>query len=236
MSWQGIPYPSFISNTIDAGLTVTKIPEVLVNTGFGWDTVAGSVVAAFIGAALPTALAFHTLRRNDNLAAAERANQLADLAEARETQIQLARMTFNAQVLSSNRQQWINNLRENVSCYISLLGVELSLRTLYDVQKKSPNQASGSHFDTLQQSIENKRKISELATKIELMLNPNELTTKALLQCIREVDKIIRNEEPLMFFKEESEASKQFARKIKSLKRVTQRCLKNEWKRVKEGK
>ena len=41
MAWQGIPYPSFISNTIDAGLTVTKIPEIIVDTGIGWDTILG---------------------------------------------------------------------------------------------------------------------------------------------------------------------------------------------------
>lgn len=233
MAWQGIPYPPF---TVDAGLAVTKIPELVVNTGFGWDTVAGSVVAAFIGAALPTGVAFYTLWRNDRNAAQERANQLADLTKTRETQVELAEMAFNSQVLSSNRQQWINTLRGYISTFISILGNEISLKYLYSIQQKSENKEKGNHIETLQLSLENKKTINELTAHIELMLNPRELTSKALLQCLREIKKLVYDEDPHMFYQKDSEVNKMYVKKKKSLIRVSQRCLKSEWKRVKSGK
>ncbi|QHP55030.1 hypothetical protein EH203_14985 [Pectobacterium carotovorum subsp. carotovorum] len=235
MAWQGVPYPSFTSNTLDAGLTVTKIPELIVNTGFGWDNVVGSVIAALVGAALPTAIAWYTIKKNDNAAARERANQLADLNAARETQIRLAEMSFNAQVLSNNRQQWINNLRDSISSFISLLEVEVTLRSLYKIQS-DPNQKDvGNRHDTFEKSLDTKRKLKSISTSVELLLNPTELTSKAILRCIRELMKMLGVEDTTVYFDPESESNKKFNKHIRSLKKVSQRCLKNEWKRVKAG-
>lgn len=234
MSWQGIPYPSFASNTLDAGLTVTKIPEIIVDTGIGWGTIIGAILAALIGAALPAAVTFYTIKKNDNKAAFERANQLADLSQARATQLRLAEISFNAQVLSTNRQEWINNLRDNIAKFISLLGVEISIRNLFNAQRQS-SRNDGNIIDTYQNSLESKQKISQLSIEIELMLNPAELTSKAILQCIRELRNMINNEVPLMLSTEGSVVNIEYKNKTRSLIRVTQRCLKNEWKRVKAG-
>lgn len=137
MAWQGIPFPSFFSSTLDAGLTVTKIPELIVNTGFGWDNVAGSVTAAFIGAALPTAIAWYTIKKNDDNAAVDRQHQQADLEAARKTQLQMSQLAFNAQVLSANRQQWINHLRDNCAEFIKYAEKNKNLRRFYAAEKKA---------------------------------------------------------------------------------------------------
>lgn len=54
MSWLGIPYPLSETRFLDSGiLSVSKVPEISVNTGFGWDNVVGTILAAFVGALIP---------------------------------------------------------------------------------------------------------------------------------------------------------------------------------------
>lgn len=239
MAWQGIPFPSFVSSTLDAGLTVTKIPELIVNTGFGWDNVAGSVTAAFIGAALPTAIAWYTIKKNDDNAAVDRQNQQIDLEAARKTQLQMSQLAFNAQVLSANRQQWINNLRDNCAEFIKSAEKHKNLRRFYTAEKKGIGWGKGTeqqaviYFDGF---LDAGYRMSEIATKIELMLNPTEMTSRAILYCLRSINEMFENEVIDMFFVEGSEVKIQYDKLTKSFVKVTQRCLKNEWKRVKSGK
>lgn len=239
MAWQGIPFPLFVTNTLDAGLTVTKIPELIVNTGFGWDNVAGSVTAAFIGAALPTAIAWYTIKKNDDNAALDRQNQQSDLEATRETQLQMSQLAFNAQVLSANRQQWINNLRDNCAEFVKFAEQHKHLRRFYAAEKKGINWGNGTeqqaaiYFDGF---LDAGYRMSEMATKIELMLNPTEITSRAILHCLRSIIEMFEKEQIDMFFVDGSEVKKEYGNLIKSFVKVTQRCLKNEWKRVKSGK
>jgi len=239
MAWQGIPFPSFVTNTVDAGLTVTKIPEIVVNTSFGWDNVAGSIAAAFIGAALPTAIAWYTIYKNDQKAATDRNNQQDDLEKARETQVHLAEMAFNAQVLSGNRQQWINTLRSYCSEFIMSSEKNKRYRRLHSAELDGLGWGHGSkdkanqYFDNL---IDSEHRLVELGTNIELMLNPSELTSKAILLSKCRIISLLENEDIRMFYQEGSEVKKEYDKYRASFVKVPPRCLKREWERVKTGK
>lgn len=225
MAWQGIPYPSFISNTLDAGLTVTKIPEIIVDTGIGWDTIFGSVLAAFIGAALPTAVAWYTIKKNDDLAATDRDNQR-----------HLAEMAFDSQVLSTNRQQWINTLRSYCSEFIMSCEKHKRYRRLHTAEREGArwgngkNEKADEYFDVV---VDSEHRILELATNIQLMLNPHEWTSKAILMCQKSMIYMLENEEISTFYEEGSEVEKAYRRLKELYIKSSQRCLKTEWKRVK---
>ncbi|EMW0953270.1 TPA: hypothetical protein R6W42_000805 [Citrobacter freundii] len=239
MAWQGIPFPSFLTNTLDAGLTVTKIPEIVVNTGFGWDNVTGSVIAALVGASLPTAIAWYTIKKNDDSAALDRANQVSDLRESRQTQLELAQLAFNAQVLSTNRQQWINALRDNCAEFIKVTEKHKNLRRFYVAEKKGISWRNGTEEQAaiyFERFLEAGYQMSEIATKIELMVNPSEITSRAILFCLKSIIGLFEKEKIEMFFSDGSEVKKEYEKLTSSLVKVTQRCLKNEWKRVKSGK
>ncbi|MBS2793633.1 hypothetical protein [Klebsiella pneumoniae] len=225
MAWQGIPYPSFISNTIDAGLTVTKIPEIIVDTGIGWDTIFGSVLAAFIGAALPTAVAWYTIKKNDDLAATDRDNQR-----------HIAEMAFDSQVLSTNRQQWINTLRSYCSEFIMSCEKNKRFRRLHSAERdearwnNGTNEKANEYFAV---AVDSEHRILELATNIQLMLNPHEWTSKAILKCQENMIFLLENENINMFYEDDSEVEKAYRRLKRLYIKSTQRCLKTEWKRVK---
>ncbi|EOV4930319.1 TPA: hypothetical protein PCC25_004680 [Klebsiella quasipneumoniae] len=225
MAWQGIPYPSFISNTIDAGLTVTKIPEIIVDTGIGWDTIFGSVLAAFIGAALPTAVAWYTIKKNDDLAATDRDNQR-----------HIAEMAFDSQVLSTNRQQWINTLRSYCSEFIMSCEKNKRFRRLHSAERdearwnNGTNEKANEYFAVV---VDSEHRILELATNIQLMLNPHEWTSKAILKCQENMIFLLENENIYMFYEDDSEVEKAYRRLKRLYIKSTQRCLKTEWKRVK---
>ncbi|HCT5888878.1 hypothetical protein OW959_19310 [Klebsiella pneumoniae] len=225
MAWQGIPYPSFISNTIDAGLTVTKIPEIIVDTGIGWDTIFGSVLAAFIGAALPTAVAWYTIKKNDDLAATDRDNQR-----------HIAEMAFDSQVLSTNRQQWINTLRSYCSEFIMSCEKNKRFRRLHSAERDEArlnngmNEKANEYFAV---AVDSEHRILELATNIQLMLNPHEWTSKAILKCQENMIFLLENENINMFYEDDSEVEKAYRRLKRLYIKSTQRCLKTEWKRVK---
>lgn len=225
MAWQGIPYPSFISNTIDAGLTVTKIPEIIVDTGIGWDTIFGSVLAAFIGAALPTAVAWYTIKKNDDLAATDRDNQR-----------HIAEMAFDSQVLSTNRQQWINTLRSYCSEFIMSCEKNKRFRRFHSAERdearlnNGTNEKANEYFAV---AVDSEHRILELATNIQLMLNPHEWTSKAILKCQENMIFLLENENINMFYEDDSEVEKAYRRLKRLYIKSTQRCLKTEWKRVK---
>ncbi len=225
MAWQGIPYPSFISNTLDAGLTVTKIPEIIVDTGIGWDTIFGAVLAAFVGAALPTAVAWYTIKKNDDLAATDRDNQR-----------HIAEMAFDSQVLSTNRQQWINTLRGYCSEFIMSCEKNKRFRRMHLAERDSVRYGIGSevkadeYYDVV---VDSDHRILELATNIQLMLNPHEWTSKAILRCQKKMISMLEDEKIEMFYVEGSEVEKAYQRLKGLYIKSSQRCLKTEWKRVK---
>lgn len=261
MSWLGVPYPFVGSNLYEAGLTVTKLPEVMVNTGFSWDTVLGAVLGAVIGGAIPASIAWYSIKKNRESADLERTYQrddfvqsreaqLQDIALARESQIQdvtqarlhqteLAKMALNAQVLSANRQQWINALREHCANFVSLsemmkYAVKMSLGEINSINS---GRVSDSLLNALiQKALDYNSQLIATSASIDLMLNPSELTSRAILCCKRKIFKILDDKERFEeLFKSDSQLKSDYEYYLRMFVKVSQRCLKNEWRRVKVG-
>ncbi len=125
------------------------------------------------------------------------------------SQIAVAERTIRSQVLSVNRQQWINTLRDTISEYVSLLWV------------------SSAGFLDDQNSYPEMQRVTQVKTKLSLLLNPTEedhkqldqLLTKAMVQVAQESQK--------------TQVSKEFIDIHDEITRLSQRILKREWERVK---
>lgn len=194
MTWQGIPYP--LSNILESSyLTVSKIPTVVVDTGFAWE----SVIGAFIAGAIPAYIAWYTIRKNIRALEDDRKRQQESFDKDRDAQLDIASKNLNAQVLSNNRQQWINNLRDLISEYLSLISGILSVRhdfitnntyfnTVSKLQRESYTSSSSlllsaqEHFNDARNKLEgsilklreSKSKETLLVSKIKMMMNPKE--------------------------------------------------------------
>jgi hypothetical protein len=124
----------------------------------------------------------------------------------------------NKQVIAPMRQVWINNLRDEVSEFLSLsLWFYVSEMHDYNVNSEIDEETERDN-----QSSKTDRKLSFLQTKIELMLNPVEDDHKVL---IRHLSKC--KETAFQDKKNEFE---------KSYKAASAKCseiLKREWERVK---
>lgn len=240
MSWLGIPYPLSQTTFLDSGiLSVSKVPEISVNTGFGWDNVVGTILAAFVGALIPALIAFYSIRKNDVYSEKQRKQQKEDLDATINTQLKVSSLSFKAQVLSNNRQGWINNVRDLTSEFVSLCEDFISSRYFYyeaynnRVRKGGHDEVSREYRD---RTYEIKRQIIKTKTNIELMLNPNELTSKAIFVAMNRIVSVI-NEDDLKhtLFEKHGDSWNKYDKTKLAFIKVMKRCLKAEWKRVKNG-
>ncbi|MFT6585318.1 MAG: hypothetical protein ACJAUY_001623 [Cognaticolwellia sp.] len=125
----------------------------------------------------------------------------------------------NKQVIAPMRQVWINNLREDVSEFLSL-----SL-WFYVTGKHDDNfdyKVLDEDSEQENQSSKTDRKLSFLQTKIELMLNPIEEDHKALIRHLSKCKETAFHDKKNEFEKSHKAASAKCSE-----------ILKREWERVK---
>jgi hypothetical protein len=124
----------------------------------------------------------------------------------------VGRQQFKANVVSANRQTWINALRDTVSEYQS----SVNGMTVFLSAGKYNTSEFHERFDRLE----------FLRAKIKLLINPNEADHQKLVE-------IVSGQKPGQLTDEE------LSRMIASqneLTVVTQKILKREWERVKKGR
>lgn len=240
MSWLGIPYPLSETTFLDSGiLSVSKVPEISVNTGFGWDNVVGTILAAFVGALIPALIAFYSIRKNDLYSEKQRQQQKEDLEASINTQLEVSSLSFNAQVLSNNRQGWINNLRNLTAEFVSLCEDFISSRYFFHKAYRKLDRFSAHDEVTREyrdRTYEIKRQIIKTKTNIELMLNPNELTSKSIFVAMNRIVSVINEDDfKHTLFKKHGESWETYDKTKFAFIKVMKRCLKTEWKRVKNG-
>lgn len=64
MSWLGIPFPFLEPTTTQLGLyQITKLPELVIKTGFSWE----SIIGALIAGSIPAVIAWKTIKNNNDL-------------------------------------------------------------------------------------------------------------------------------------------------------------------------
>lgn len=122
-------------------------------------------------------------------------------------QVAIARKQIRATVLSANRQRWIDELRQQISEFITLAG------ELNALAKMGMN--SG------QTTVDKTSKMQMCRMKITLMLNPRESDHQQLLALLRSAAVGIHQSEA------EDETN------IPAVVALSQSILKREWERVK---
>jgi hypothetical protein len=125
-----------------------------------------------------------------------------------------SKLNFRALVISNNRQDWINALRDSISEFQSIL-VQLSL------QKKYPE------VGLTDDRMLKRERASFLYAKIKLLINPNEDDHIELVRLISEAFKRSLGV---------AEENNDLGEVNINITNTAQKILKREWKRVKKGR
>ena len=133
-----------------------------------------------------------------------------------EQQAEEARKRFSAEVLSKNRQEWINTLRNSIAEYLSYIHTWSAFAYLASKDNK----------------VDHVEKLILLSHQIQLLINPSEEKHQRLVQ---EMSKIFN--EFVRFYDEESSGDENKMREITNeIVKLSQAIFKEEWERVKSGK
>lgn len=142
------------------------------------------------------------------------------------------RKRIGIEVLSKNRQEWINDLRKQVSEFTSIstkMPVDIiykKITTTYNINDKN-------------EIIEKISRLAIIRDYLILLLNPDEKDSQNINTSIQNILSIIND----LNNKDKQELSetilqefyKEILHKIEELTKNTQKVLKTEWERVKKG-
>lgn len=228
MAWSGIPHPFTSIDYLDYGfLSVTNIPKIVVDSGFAWD----SVLGAFIAGLIPAYIAWYTIKKNIAAMKEDRVHQQESFDKDRDSQLEIATKNIKAQVISANRQQWINNLRESTAEYLSAVHSLRKSRTIarhcLSLSKKDGSDFLIAHRDAINAMTNDARIVENLKYKILLLVNPAEPEAIEINRILQEV-----SENTGSFDKSPNKT--RLYELSKDLVAITQVYLKNEWVRVKD--
>ncbi|MBT1814097.1 hypothetical protein KKZ88_16445 [Enterobacter roggenkampii] len=228
MAWSGVPHPFSSVHYLDYGfLNVTKIPTIVVDTGFAWD----SVLGAFIAGLIPAYIAWYTIKKNISAMKEDRVHQQDSFDKDRNAQLEIATKNIKAQVISANRQQWINNLRESTAEYISAVHSLRKSRTIarhcLALSKKDGSDFLTVHRDAINSMTNDSRVVENLKYKILLLVNPAEPEAIEINRILQEISANTGS------FRERPNKKKLYELS-KELVAITQVYLKKEWIRVKD--
>jgi len=128
--------------------------------------------------------------------------------------LDIAKRQFNASVLSVNRQEWINTLRDQIADQLADIA-------------RFPHEKSLLHQNPAEY-YERVHKMSRCTTKIQLLLNPGE-------EDHRQLADLIRRTVLLLSKLPEEEIGSQLSGLQTEIVSQSQKILKREWERVKQG-
>ena len=129
----------------------------------------------------------------------------------------VSRNQFRAAVLSKNRQDWINSLRDCLAEFNAIL---------YDTFAHAH---SGGLTRDARECANAFMRANAVRSKVTLLLNPSESDHSQLLDVMRKMsDSATRADDPV--------AATAFAEQDEQFTSLAQKILKREWERVKKGK
>ncbi|MCK3851537.1 hypothetical protein [Pseudomonas sp. W2Jun17] len=210
---------------------LASLPKLEIESGVDYPTLIGFAVTVFIFG-LGTWLSVRTSNENSR-------QQTENLNKTLEHQERSINKTISSQEsvaeknsLKSSRQAWINDLRDTCSSFVSeALNVQRlnnyweSAKPSYAYkQKAEPELAHQMHLDWVNSHIQAMKEVARLKSKIELLLNPEEIDSKELLKAVTEAA---------------IECDKNGGSANSSCQTVVEWCqhiLKQEWEKAKAGK
>lgn len=280
MSWQGVPFKLLEAGNVDQlFLKLSSLPKLTIDTPTDYSQLWLTVGATFLGGIIPALIAWRTFHVNAKntkkereeqqrflqaerakqqiFMMSERASQFASLKEDRELQTSISQKTINAQVLSVNRQNWINELRKHVADYCASFFILFNSRTdfllvtdrfttfkkMYESveNKKALKEAFDEMTSSFAAEINSYRsatiKVDSIKYTILMMINHHEDEGVLIKNCFYRLTSIIStlkldaNGE----FENYNELYSESLNKTEELMEVTRTLLKKEWNRVKQG-
>ncbi len=280
MAWLGVPFRFLSENSDSINLAVNSLPNLVLKSDPDYTSAVITAVVSLVAGIIPAGIAMFTFYRNAKIIKDERVEQqsflktereeqqrflkeeraahTASMEADRETQKEIAERNFNIQVLSVNRQAWINKLRDLMAEYMSagpdfltaqfnFINHKKYFQLVSDKKLECLNQNINSEAidksysdasEKLQQSIniltEYRIKEKLLTSKIKLMLNPEEKWYPMLVDIFGRVSTIYNSFDVLdedIYFAKIQEMNQQMEQCLN----CSQELLKYEWNRVKKG-
>lgn len=230
MPWQGVPFLLQPNGVVeDFILSVGKIPKIFIDSGFAWET----VISATIAGVIPGLIAYLSIRQNNKTAEENRVSQNKIFKEDRDTQIDIAKNNNKVQVLSSNRQAWINALRDCASDYLSQVLIVKNVKIFFRTAKKVDVSLLGimnNHNSVAEMYILETGKLEALDCKLRLLMNPNEEEAKSIFLLMDVIAKNTGTVGAGMVRPNLNELGKC----KEEITDLLQKYLKKEWERVKK--
>lgn len=222
MTWLGIPYTLNHSNFLDTGiLSLAKLPTIVVDSGFGWDVVFASVLGAILGATIPGFISYCAI-----------SNSAKTMKAERDEHAKYAKEQLRAQLVSSSRQQWINTLRDCAANYLSVANKLNNLQILITNELKKDKAKDDPHYlGLLKEESAVKSDLTFLKVKIEMLLNPEEHESNAVITELTEFTEISNKFSP-----GDEHDTNRIMEIFKKVKENIQLICKAEWEKIKEFK
>ncbi|EAQ4297048.1 hypothetical protein GKU51_07815 [Salmonella enterica] len=113
MAWQGIPFSiekmeQVVTSSVQAAhIVLDKVPAIIVDTPFAWDTIAG----AFIAGSIPGIISYLALRNSYQLAKMQHAMQSKEKIN-NEIRVAAAAYVTAINYLSTDYNAWVKDIRE----------------------------------------------------------------------------------------------------------------------------
>jgi len=136
--------------------------------------------------------------------------------------LRVARRQFDANVLSTNRQKWIETLRDTLSEFIALL---VSAMVLKKQWKENWNQGMGA-LEKDPALIEKLERVVLAQSRIWLLINPVEPTQRQLCEAMESAMALLQSER-----NDDAEST----RCVEAITTLARTILRAEWRRVKMG-
>lgn len=220
MAWQGVPFLHESLGFMDSGvLTLNRIPLITVDTGFGWDAILASLIAAIVGGAIPAYISWRAIKNNND-----------SLMHDRETQSRLAEKQLTAQLIVTSRQQWINDCREHAARFIGSVQMILNIQNRIHLDLNGPFNKT---IDEVTNDLAHKMHTSLAEAtfykaKIEMLLNPDEEQSIKVSRVMSDIINMVND-----YSYDDLVNYRGVNKMFDELKDAFNVIMKSEWKRIK---
>jgi hypothetical protein len=140
----------------------------------------------------------------------------------------VARRQISANVVSVNRQRWIETLRDLVAELIALIATGMMVR----LERARDSKSVGALFTSDPLMIQKVERIVMVRNKIRLLTNPNEDDHRQLLDAIDVAFRYLSSD---LTSAASDDVAGMLEPRIDAITRCAQAILKREWTRVKRG-
>ncbi len=144
-------------------------------------------------------------------------------------QLDIVKHQISSSNVSSKRQVWIDELRQDIAEALALMS------RIEELKRPSPNLNENEHLEVFDRRMEAELRATELLMRIRLRLNPNEQVHNDLVSAFQEVALAAPDPKPGETEEDRHRLQAGFKSARDKALGITQTILKNEWNRVRRG-